>query len=123
MSLILKALRVAHDMIETERSAFIDCHTVPGQDGRLDPEDAEIRDEYDSVLAKIDVAIQEADHDALRIMWTTLDKGHNFVLCVEPQNGGSKLQMDSGMKRIEIARMLERFARAAREDARFGGDE
>lgn len=64
-----------------------------------------------------------ADHDALRIMWATLDKGHDYVLCVSPRDGGSTLRMDSGMKRIEIARMLERFARAAREDARFGGDE
>lgn len=121
MSIIIEALRAARDMIAIERQSFVDCHSLPG--GALDAEDAAIRDEYDAVLAKIDVALQEADHDALRIMWTVIDKGHNYVLCVEPQDGGSKLQMDSGMKRIDIARMLERFARAARDDARFGGDE
>lgn len=121
MSIIIEALRAARDMISIDRQSFVDCHSLPG--GALDAEDAAIRDEYDAVLAKIDVAIQDAGHDSMRIMWTTLDKGHNFVLCVEPQNGGSTLQMDSGMKRIELARMLERFARAAREDARFGGDE
>lgn len=121
MTIIIEALRAARDMISIDRQAFVDCLSLPG--GALDAEDAAIRDEYDAVLAKIDVAIQEADHDALRIMWATLDKGHDYVLCVSPRDGGSTLQMDSGMKRIELARMLERFARAAREDARFGGDE
>lgn len=121
MSIIIEALRAARDMIAIERQSFVDCHSLPG--GTLDAEDATIREEYDAALAKIDVAIQDAGHDSMRIMWTTLDEGHNFVLCVEPQNGGITLQMDSGMKRIEIARMLELFARAAREDARFGGDE
>jgi hypothetical protein len=61
--------------------------------------------------------------DAVRIMRTVIDKGHRYVLIVEPRDGGSRMQMDSGMRRIEIARVLERFAREAREDARFGGDE
>ena len=122
MTIIIEALRAARDMISIDRQSFVDCHSLL-HGGDLEADDATIRDEYDAVLAKIDVAIQEADHDALRIMWTVIDKEHNYVLCVEPQDGGSKLQMDSGMKRIEIARMLERFARAAREDARFGGDE
>lgn len=67
MSIIIEALRAARDMIAIERQSFVDCHSLPG--GTLDAEDATIRDEYDAVLAKIDVAIQEAEHDALRIMW------------------------------------------------------
>ena len=51
------------------------------------------------------------------------NKGHRYVLIVEPRDSGSRMQMNSGMRRIEVARMLERFAREAREDARLGGDE
>lgn len=63
------------------------------------------------------------EHDAVRIMRTVIDKGHRYVLVVEPCDGSNRMQMDSGMRRIEVARMLERFAREAREDARLGGDE
>lgn len=45
------------------------------------------------------------------------------MLIVEPRGGDGRMQMSSGMRRIEIARMLERFAREAREDARLGGGE
>jgi len=74
------------------------------------------------VLDALHERVQD-DHDAVRFMRAVVDKGHRYVLIVEPRDGGSRMQMDSGMRRIEIERMLERFARGAREDARLGGDE
>lgn len=71
------------------------------------------------VLDALHERVQD-DHDAARVMRAVIDKGHNYVLIVEPRDGGSRMQMDSGMRRIEIARMLERFAREAREDAWLG---
>lgn len=55
MSIILRALREARSMIETERAAFIDCHTLPN--GGLEPDDQAIRQEYDDVLALVRDAI------------------------------------------------------------------
>lgn len=63
------------------------------------------------------------DHDAVRIMRTVIEKGHDYVLIVEPRDGSSRFQMHNKPRDIEVARMLERFAREAREDARFVGDE
>lgn len=74
------------------------------------------------VLDALHERVQD-DHDAVRFMRAVVDKGHRYVLIVEPRDGGSRMQMDSGMRRIEIARMLEWFAREAREDARLGGGE
>ena len=128
MSIILRALRAAADMIEIERTAFVEFNAWP--DGSLRGPDAEICAQYDHVIDLLRAALEAAqreqaqdEHDAVRIMRTVIDKGHHYVLIVEPRDGGSRMQMDSGMRRIEIARMLERFARQARDDARFGGDE
>lgn len=65
MSIIIEALRAARDMISTDRQSFVDCLSLPG--GTLDAEDATIRDEYDAVLAQIDVAIQDAGHEINRL--------------------------------------------------------
>lgn len=128
MSIILRALREARSMIEIERTAFVECQVWP--DGSLRGPDAEICAQYDHVIDLLRAALEAAqreqaqdEHDAVRIMRTVIDKGHDYVLIVEPRNSGSRMQMDSGMRRIEIARMLERFARGAREDARLGGGE
>lgn len=50
--------------------------------------------------------------------------GHRYVLCVEPQDGNGKAQMDNLPTRTDLARMLERFARTARADLKeMRGDE
>ena len=59
MSIILRALREARGMIETERAAFVDCHTLPN--GGLEPDDQAIRQEYDDVLALIRDAVEAAE--------------------------------------------------------------
>lgn len=118
---IADALRAAIDMISIDRQSFADCIKRP--DGSIDPKDAPIVRKYDDVLAKLHAAQVAADHDAVRIMQTVVEKGHDYALVVEPRDGGSRLQMTNRMRRIEVARMLERFAREAREDARLGGDE
>lgn len=121
MTNINAALRAAIDMISIDRQSFADCNARP--DGSIDPGDETILHEYDDVLDKLHAALVAADHDAVRIMQTVIQKGHDYVLIVEPRDGGSRLQMTNRMRRIEVARMLERFARQARDDARFGDDE
>ncbi len=59
MSIILRALREARSMIETERAAFIDCHTLRNRG--LEPDDQAIRQKYDDVLALIRDAIAAAE--------------------------------------------------------------
>lgn len=120
-TIIADAVRAAINMISIERQSFADCNARP--DRSIDPGDATILREYDDVLAQLHAALVAADHDAVRIMQTVVEKGHDYVLIVEPRDGGSRLQMTNRMRRIEVARMLERFAREAREDARLGGDE
>lgn len=63
------ALKLARDMIATERQCFADCNVVPeltaGDDGLyvnkggalFAPEDAEVIEDYDRVLAAIDAAL------------------------------------------------------------------
>lgn len=118
---IADALRDAIDMILNDRQSFADGITWP--DGTIDPGYEPILHKYDDMLAKLHAALVAADHDAVWVMQTAVEKGHNYVLVVEPRDSESRMQMNSGMRRIEVARMLERFAREAREDARFGGDE
>jgi len=105
---ITAALRAAIDLLSATRETFA----------------AEvILREYDEVLDLIRAAIAATDHDAVRIMQTVIQKGHDYVLIVEPRDGGSRFQIHNRLRDIEVARMLERFARQARDDARFGGDE
>lgn len=59
MSIILRALREARSMIETERAAFIDYHTLRNRG--LEPDDQAIRQKYDDVLAKLRAALRAAD--------------------------------------------------------------
>lgn len=118
---IADALRAAIDMISNDRQSFADCNTQP--DGSIDPGDEPILHDYDDVLDKLHAALVAADHVAVRVIQTAVEKGHDYVLVVEPRDGSSRLQLNNGMRRIEFARMLERFAREAREDARLGGDE
>lgn len=118
---IADALRAAINMISIERQSFADCNARP--DRSIDPGDATILREYDEVLDLIRAAIAATDHDAVRIMQTVIQKGHDYVLIVEPRDGGSRFQIHNRLRDIEVARMLERFARQARDDARFGGDE
>jgi len=118
---IADALRAALNTIWIERTSFADCHVR--HDGTIDPSDATILREYDEVLDLIRAAIAATDHDAVRIMQTVIQKGHDYVLIVEPRDGGSRFQIHNRLRDIEVARMLERFARQARDDARFGGDE
>lgn len=63
-------------------------------------------------------------NDAARLLGNVLEKGHRYVLCVEPQDGNGKAQMDNLPTRTDLARMLERFARTARADLKeMRGDE
>lgn len=59
MSIILRALREARSMIETERAAFIDYHTLRNRG--LEPDDQAIRQKYDDVLALIRDAVEAAE--------------------------------------------------------------
>lgn len=81
MSIILTALREARSMIETERAAFVDYHTLRNRG--LEPDDQAIRQEYDDMLAKLHAALVAADHDAVRVMQTAVEKGHNYALVVD----------------------------------------
>ena len=76
-----KALRAALDTISIERTSFADCHVR--HDGTIDPSDATILREYDDVLAKLHAALVAADHDAVRVMQTAVEKGHNYALVVD----------------------------------------
>lgn len=80
MTAILRALRAAADMIEIERTAFVDGQAWP--DGSLRGSDVEICQQYDHVLGLLRAALEDAqrdpvqdDHDAMRIMRTVIDKG------------------------------------------------
>ena len=104
MTTIIRALRAAADMIEIERTAFVDGQAWP--DGSLRGPDAEICAQYDHVIDLLRAALEAAqreqvqdEHDAVRIMRTVIDKGHDYVLIVEPRDSGSRMQMDSGMRR------------------------
>ena len=62
------------------------------------------------------------DHEAVKLFAHAVNKGHRYVLCIEPHEGGSLMRMDNLNTDRETARMLARHARRAREDARWPGD-
>lgn len=62
MSTTTEALRMARDMIATERQAFADCNVRP--DGGFDEEDAEAVADYDRALAQIDAALAASEAQA-----------------------------------------------------------
>ena len=71
MTTITRALRAAADMIEIERTAFVECQAWP--DGSLRGPDAEICAQYDHVLGLLRAALEAAqreqaqdEHDAVR---------------------------------------------------------
>lgn len=80
-AIITDALRAAIDMIEIERQSFADCNVR--HDGTFDRGDLTIVREYDDVLAKLHAALVAADHDAVRVMQTAVEKGHNYALVVD----------------------------------------
>ena len=57
MTTILRALRAAADMIEIERTAFIQCQAWP--DGSLRGPDAEICAQYDHVIDLLRDALED----------------------------------------------------------------
>lgn len=57
-----------------------------------------------------------ADRVAMDLFRTTLEKGHKFVLCVE--SAALSTCIHTNMEGVECARMLERFARKERRDAK-----
>ena len=61
MTTILRALRAAADMIEIERTAFVDCQAWP--DGSLRGPDAEICQQYDHVLGLLRAALEAAQRE------------------------------------------------------------
>jgi hypothetical protein len=61
MSIILRALREARGMIETERAAFIEFNAWP--DGSLRGPDAEICAQYDHVIDLLRAALEAAQRE------------------------------------------------------------
>jgi hypothetical protein len=58
VSALHEALRVARDMIATDRHAFADCNVLP--EGGFDADDAQVVADYDRALAQIDAALASA---------------------------------------------------------------
>ena len=61
MTAILRALRAAADMIEIERTAFVECQAWP--DGSLRGSDVEICRQYDHVLGLLRAALEAAQRE------------------------------------------------------------
>lgn len=59
MSALHQALRVARDMIATDRHAFADCNVLP--EGGFDADDAQVVADYDRALAQIDAALAASE--------------------------------------------------------------
>lgn len=77
MTAILRALRAAADMIEIERTAFVDGQAWP--DGSLRGSDVEICQQYDKVLGMLRAALEDAQREPVQ----TTPPGYRIVP-VEP---------------------------------------
>lgn len=66
----------------------------------------------------------KAQSDAVKMLENAIQKGHRFVLCIEPMHGpgASRAQVSNVMDAKDLARMLGRFHRSAVEDAKWPGD-
>lgn len=66
----------------------------------------------------------KAQNDAVKMLENAIQKGHRFVLCIEPVHGpgASRAQVSNVTDAKALARMLARFHRAAIEDTKWPGD-
>lgn len=64
----------------------------------------------------------EGRADVVKMLENAIQKGHRFVLCIEPQDRMSSARMSNVTDALDLARMLARFERSAREDAKWPGD-
>lgn len=78
---ITDALRAAIDMISIDQQSFLDLNMRP--DGSIHAGYEPILRKYDDALDKLRAALVAADHDAVRIMQTAVEKGHNYALVVD----------------------------------------
>lgn len=60
---------------------------------------------------------EEHKQQLLDLFKSTLDKGHHYVLCVECEGSKSTLRQTNIEDESQVARLLEKFARRAREGA------
>lgn len=62
--------------------------------------------------------------DVVKMLENAIQKGHRFVLCIEPVHGpgASRAQVSNVTDAKDLARMLARFHKAAVEDAKWPGD-
>lgn len=66
--------------------------------------------------------MNEEQSDAAKMLENAIQKGHRFVLCIEPQDRMGNARMSNVLDAKDLAQMLGRFHRSAVEDAKWPGD-
>lgn len=90
-------------------------------DGSVGEEAAQEIERLRDEIARL--RVKALDHDAVKMMATVIEKGHRYVLCVEPAGDNPSSMTMHNTDRRGLARMLGRFHRAAVEDAKWPGDD
>ena len=68
--------------------------------------------------------MNEEQSDAAKMLENAIQKGHRWVLCIEPAEPMPplRMQVSNVMDARQLTQMLGRFWRSAREDAKWPGD-
>lgn len=66
----------------------------------------------------------KAKSDVVKMLENAIEKGHRFILCIEPAEPmpPSRMRVSNVMDERQLTQMLGRFWRSAREDAKWPGD-